>query len=77
MGSFNIEQMRKEYPGKSDAEAAKAFAEHEGAIAIVRYKNDASESDFTDIATCRTAEDIKRYFASPYCHQTEIIYDGR
>ena len=77
MGSLNIHTMRNEYPGKSDADAAKAFAQKYGYIAIVRYKNSSSASDFTNIGTCKMEDEIRGYLTSPYCHDAEILYDGR
>lgn len=77
MGSLNIQFMRDEYPGKSDPEAAKAFAQKNGYIAIVRYKHSRTSTAFTDIGTCQTEEHIRGYLNSPYCHDAEVIYDGR
>ena len=77
MSSLNIQTMRSEYPGKSDADAAKAFAQKHGYIAIIRYKNSSSALDFTDIGTCQMEEEIQGYLRSPYCHDAEVIYDGR
>ena len=77
MGSVSISFMRGKYPGKSDAEAAKAYAQEYGYIAIIRYKNSESASDFTDIGTCDMEEKIHGYLRSPHCHDAEIIYDGR
>jgi hypothetical protein len=69
--------MREQYPGKSDAEAAKAYAMKNGYIVIFRYKNSSSAPDFTNIGTCTMEEEIHGYMSSPYCHNAEIIYDGR
>lgn len=77
MGSQNIELLRKDYPGKSDAEKAKALAEKYGYIAIVRYKSSSDATDFSNIGTCNTEADIRGYFTSPYCKDAEVIYDGR
>lgn len=77
MGSLNIHIMREEYQGKSDTEAAKAFAQKHGYIAIVHYKNSKDASDFTDIGTCQSEEQIQGYLRSSYCHDVELIYDGR
>ena len=77
MSSQNIESIRSDYPGKSDTEATKAFAEEYGYIAIVRYKNSTTASDFTNIGTCKTEAEIRGYLTSPYCHAAEVIYDGR
>jgi ribosomal protein S17E len=77
MGSLNIESIRNDYPSKSDADAAKALAEKYGYIAIVRYKNSKSVSDFTNIGTCKTEAEIRGYLTSPYCNDAELIYDGR
>jgi hypothetical protein len=77
MGSFNIETMRSQLPGKSDAEAAKAFAKKHGYIAIVRYKNSSAASDFTNIGTCKMEEEVYGYLRSSSCAACELIYDGR
>lgn len=77
MGSIRIKYMRDEYPGKSDEEAARAYAQKYGCMAVVRYKGAASASDFTDIGLCDSEAHIRGYFTSPYCHGAEIIYDGR
>ena len=68
--------MRNDYPGKSDEEAAKAFAQKYGYIAIVRYKSHGA-ADFTNIGTCKMEAEIQGYLHSPYCGSPEIIYDGR
>ena len=69
--------MHSKYPGKTDDEAAKDFAQKNGYIAIVRYKNSESASDFTNIGTCQMEQEIQGYLTSPYCHEAEVIYDGR
>jgi ribosomal protein L40E len=69
--------MREKYPGKSDTEAARAYAQEQGHIAIVRYKNSTSASDFTNIGTCQSEEEIQGYLRSACCLDVEIIYDGR
>lgn len=76
MSSLNIQIMRNEYPGKSDAEAAKAYAQQHGCIAIVRYKSRGAP-DFTDIGICTMESEIRGYLTSPYCSDAEVIYDGR
>jgi hypothetical protein len=65
MSSLNIQSIRSDYPGKSDAEAARAYAQKWGFIAIVRYKNSTSSSDFTNIGTCKTEDEIRGYLSSP------------
>lgn len=77
MSSLNIQLIRNDYPGKSDAEAAEAYAQKWGFIAIIRYKNSTSSSDFTNIGTCRMEDEIRGYLSSPNCHSAEVIYDGR
>jgi hypothetical protein len=77
MASRNIKSIRDSHPGKADTEAAKAFAEESGYLAIVRYKNSKTSSDFTDIGACNTEAEIRGYLSSPYCHNAEIIYDRR
>jgi hypothetical protein len=77
MGSLSIQTMREQYPGKSDTEAAKAFAMKNGYIVIFRYKNSTSALDFTNIGTCKMEEEIRGYQSSSYCLNAEIIYDGR
>lgn len=77
MGSLDIQIMRNDYPGKSDYEAAEAFAQKHGYIAIIRYKSSSSSIDFTNIGTCQTENDIYGYLNSQYCCNAEVIYDGR
>jgi len=77
MGSRSIKSIREDYPGMSDSEAAKALADKYDYIAVVRYKNSVNAFDFTDIGTCKTEAEIQGYLTSPYCHNAEIIYDGR
>lgn len=76
MGSLSIESMRNDYPEKSDAEAAREFAQKYGYIAIVRYKSRGA-ADYTNIGTCNMEAEIQGYLNSPYCTDPEIIYDGR
>ncbi len=75
MSSISID--RDKYPGKSDAEIAEEMAREYGFIAVVRYKNSADASEFTNFGTCQMEEEIEGYLSSPYCHNSEIIYDGR
>ena len=77
MSSLSIETLRNECPGKTDNEAAELFAKKYGCVAIVRYKSSSSDSDYTNIGTCQMEEEIAGYLSSPYCHDVEIIYDGR
>jgi hypothetical protein len=77
MGSLDIQSVRSDFPGKSDAEAAKAMAAKYGYMAIVRYKNSGSASDFTNFGTCTTENEISGYLTSPNCHAAEVVYDGR
>lgn len=77
MSSLGIESIREDYPGKSDAEAAQAFAEKHGYIAIIRYKSSSEASDFSNIGTCDTEAEIRGYLTSSSCHNAEVIYDGR
>ena len=75
MSSVGID--RDEYPGKSDAEIAEVIAKKYGYIVVVRYKNSAGAFEFTNFGTCQMEEEIHGYLSSPYCHDAEIIYDGR
>lgn len=75
MSSISID--RAGNPGKSDAEIAEAVAKEYGYIVVVRYKNSPGASEFTNFGMCRTEEKIQGYLNSPYCHDAEIIYDGR
>jgi len=75
MSSISID--RETHSGKSDAEIAEAIAAEYGYIAIVRYKNSANVNEFTNFGTCRTEEEIRGYLSSPYCHDAEVVYDGR
>ena len=75
MGSVSID--RGEHRGKPDAEIAEGIARKHGYVAVVRYKNSADASEFTNFGTCQTEEEIRGYLSSPHCHDAEIIYDGR
>lgn len=77
MGSLGLYNLRKEYPGKSDEEIARLLADKYGYVAVVRYKNSPDSSDFTNLGCCGTQDKLDGYFSSPYCHNTEIVYDGR
>lgn len=77
MGSLQLGHLRIKYPDESDAKIAEIIAKDGGYIVIVRYKNTLSASDFTDFGTCVTEEEVQGYFSSPYCHDTEIVYDIR
>lgn len=77
MGSQDISVIRKDYPGKSDQEIASTLAEKYSYIAVVRYKNSRSLTDFSNIGTCSTEADILGYLTSPYCHDAELLYDAR
>ena len=77
MGSRDIASLRNEFPGKSDTAAAQLLADQYGYIAIVGYNNDEDAEGFTDIGTCHTEAEIRGYMTSPYCHNPEVLYDGR
>ena len=76
MPSLIIKIMRENYPGKSDAELARAYAQEYGYLAIVRYKSNGA-SDFTHVGVCRTKSEIRNYLTSPNCCDAEVIYDRR
>jgi len=76
MPSLLIEILRENYPGKSDVESARAYAQEYGYLAIVRYKFN-SASDFTHVGVCRTESEIRDYMTSPICCDAEVLYDGR
>jgi len=74
MPSIEIETLRSQHPGISDAEAAEAYAKENGYIAIVAYKKGSNPKGFTNIGCCRTADHLNDYMTSPYCDDAEIIY---
>lgn len=76
MTSVNLYNKRKEYPDKSDEEIAQLLAQEYGYVAIVRYKSDPS-GDYNNFGCCSSVEKLEGYKNSPYCHDTEIIYDIR
>lgn len=77
MGSLRIESQRRQHPRKSDLEIAEKLAREHGYIAVVRYKNSPTAQEHTDFGTCRTAEELHSYLRSTYCHNVEILFDGR
>lgn len=76
MASYPIAPERLEFPGKTDEQIASALAHKYGYVAVVRYKSSAS-SDYDHFGCCKHDYEVEGYFNSPYCHDTEAIYDGR
>lgn len=70
MGSMSIP--REEYPGKTDAEIAEALAAKYGFVAVIRYKNSPSDTEYTTFAVCQTVEEIDRNLDIQY--EPELIY---
>jgi len=68
--------MREKYPGRSDSESARAYAQEYGYLAIVRYKSTGAP-DFTHVGICRTELEIRNYLTSHNCCDPEVIYDRR
>lgn len=77
MGSLSLYSQRQEHPGKSDAEIAQLLADKYGYVAVVRYKNSPGSNDYTNLGCCDSQAKLEGYFSSPYCHDTEIVYDSR
>lgn len=77
MGSLDIDFIRKQYPGKSDSEAAKSLAEKHGYLAVVGYKRSSSDDGFSNFGTCSNESEIRGYLTSPYCHGTKVLFDAR
>ena len=75
MASIDIGTVRDMFPEKTDAEAAAAYAVKRGYHVILRYKS--GSGDYNNLGCCKTDEEVQAYMGSPYCHDTEIIYDGR
>ena len=76
MSSLSLFNLREQYSGLSEEDIAKTLAEKYQYVAIVRYKNQ-PDGPFTNFGCCDTQEKLDSYFESPYCHDTELIYDGR
>jgi len=76
MASYPISEERTRFPGKTDLEIALALSHEYGYLVIVRYKS-TPPSDFDHFGCCSNDYQVKGYFDSPYCHDTEILYDGR
>ena len=70
MGSMTIP--RGDYPDKSDSEIAELLAEEYGFVAVIRYKNSASDTEYTTFAPCMSTDEIERYMQIEY--DPEIIY---
>lgn len=77
MASRDIKSFRDDYPEKSDRDAAATLSRQYGYMAVVRYKNSKTASDFTNIGTCTSESEIRGYLSSPYCYGAEILYDVR
>jgi len=76
MASYPIAPERLTFPGKTDEQIASALAHEYGYVAVVRYKSSAS-SDYDHFGCCKHDYEVEGYFNSPYCQDTEVIYDGR
>ena len=76
MGSVRINGIRAEFPGRSDAEVAAAFAAKYGYLVIVRYKRRAG-GDYDHFGCCVTGEEVAGYLRSSSCHDVEIVCDRR
>ncbi len=76
MSSLSLFYLRQDHPGKSDEEIARMLAEKYRCVAVVRYKSSA-DGDYTNIGCCDTRESMDNYFNSPFCHDTQILYDAR
>lgn len=77
MSSLSISTLEDNFTGLSHEEAAQKYAAENGYIAIVGYKNSPGADTLTNIGTCSSEEEIHAYLSSPYCHDAEILYDGR
>jgi hypothetical protein len=77
MASYSISDERKAFPGKTDLEIAVSLAHDYGYLVVVRYKSSKSSPDYDQFGCCKHDYEVKGYFGSPYCHDTQIIYDGR
>ncbi len=77
MGSVGLHLLRQDNPGKSDAELARILAEKYGHMVVVRYKNTEGLENFTNLGCADSQAAVDEYFNSPYCHETEIVYDVR
>ena len=76
MTSYPISQERIRFPGKTDAEIATSLAHKHGYLVVMRFKSSPS-SDYDHFACCYHDYEVDGYFTSPYCHDTEILYDAR
>jgi hypothetical protein len=76
MGSISIEEILKSYPGKSEAEAAAAYAREYGYVVIVKYRKSPA-AEFDNFGCCSKYDQLKGYFDSPYCYDTEVVYDSK
>ncbi len=76
MGSLSLDGLRESHPGCSDEEIARTLAESNGYVAVVRYSSSPGAAP-NNLATCSGDDQVEGYFASPYCHDVEILYDAR
>jgi len=72
--SIPIDILGKKYPGLTDLEIAKRYAEEEGLHLILRYKQ-RGHSKYQDFGLCWSQEQVAGYFSSPYCCDIEVLYD--
>lgn len=76
MASIEIKVIREKYPGLTDQELAAIYAKDKGYSVIVRYKS-SENGEYNNFGLCKSPDETVAYKNSPYCHDTEIIYDSR
>lgn len=76
MASINIETVRKQYPGMTDAQAASHIAEEGDFVIVVRYKTE-SEGPYTNLGLCSTYAEADNYLFNEKLHDADVIYDRR
>jgi hypothetical protein len=73
VSSITIETLPSEYPGRSDAEAAQAYAQGHAFLAMVGYRNSGS-TELSNVGCCRTGLQLLDYLSSPFCLDAEVIW---
>lgn len=76
MASISISTAQKQYPGKTEKEAAAKIAEEGGYVIVVRYKLQ-PDGPYTNFGLCSTYAEADNYLFNQNLHDVDVIYDRR
>ena len=75
IGSSSFNSLSRQFPGSTEREAARLFAQKYRYVGIVKYKSN-PDGPYTDIGCCDIAVKIRLYLESPHCHDAVVLYEA-